>query len=104
MYHTYPSETYNYINTRPFTHNYRMLPIVEGLSREIAFEISINDYSNFQNAVDGIWRNAYEDYSVIDYRYSPLAVYEALAQNLYKSHGYINVSAMGNFESITYIP
>lgn len=90
MYHTYPSETYNYINTRPFTHNYRMLPIVEGLSREIAFEISINDYSNFQNAVDGIWRNAYEDYSVIDYRYSPLAVYEALAQNLYKSHGYLN--------------
>lgn len=90
MYHTYPSETYNYINTRPFTHNYRMLPVKEGLSREIAFEVTIDGYSDFQSAVDGTWRDAYEDYSVIDYRYTPRAVYEALAKNLYASYGYLN--------------
>lgn len=90
MFYTYPSHTYNFINTKPFTYNYRMLPIEVGLTRQCAFEIKVDKHENFNKAVDEIWRDVYEEYSVIERKYSPLSVYEALTSNLYNNYGYIN--------------
>lgn len=90
MYHCYPSHTHNYINIYPFTNNYRMLPIEKDLSRETAFEIKIEDYETFDDSVDGIWRDVYDEYSVIERRYAPLDVYKALTDNIYRSYGILN--------------
>ena len=90
MYHCYPANTHNYINIYPFTNNYRMLPIEEGLSRQVAFEIKIDDYDTFDDCVNNVWDEVYDEYSVIERRYAPKAAYEALTQYLYNSYGILN--------------
>lgn len=90
MYHCYPANTHNYINIYPFTNNYRMLPIEENLSRETAFEIKIDDYDTFDETVESIWRDVYDEYSVVERRYAPLDVYKALTDNIYRSYGILN--------------
>ena len=90
MYHCYPSPTHNYINIYPFNWNYRMLPISEGLERETAFEIRIDDYNTLDSAIETLWRDVYNEYSVKEYRYVPVDVYKALTDNIYRSYGILN--------------
>lgn len=90
MYHVYPCETYNYINVRPFTHIYRMLPIEEGLEREVAFTVNIEKKSTFDGAIESGWRNAYNAYKVQDSRYSPYEVFEAAANSVHNSYAVKN--------------
>lgn len=90
MYHCYPANTHNYINIYPFTNNYRMLPIEKDLSRETAFEIKLDAYDTFDETVETLWRDVYDEYSVVERRYAPLDVYKALTDNLYRSYGILN--------------
>lgn len=90
MYHCYPTPTHNYINLYPFVYNYRMLPITEGLYRETAFEIKIDEYEDFDAAIENLWNEVYEEYAVVEYRYTPLEVYEVLTEHVYNSHAVIN--------------
>ena len=90
MYHCYPAFTHNYINIYPFTYNYRMLPVEEGLERETAFEIRIGAYENFDAAVETLWRDVYAEYSVVERRYAARDAYEALTGWLYRSYGVLN--------------
>ena len=85
MYHAYPCNTHNYLNIRPYTNNYRMLPIREGLARQTGFVVSLKKDKNFDNAIQDSWRKSYDAYAVKDTRYAPYEVFKACAEYVDRS-------------------
>lgn len=89
MFHTYPSCSYNYIMLNPFNTQYRMLPMEEGLTRKIGFELLCGEEESFSAACKTAWREAYSRYAVTDKRYAATDVKDALLRAVDRSYGVV---------------
>lgn len=87
IFHAYPSHSYNYIALNPFNTQYRMLPVQEGLTRTIGFELACRDEESFSAACKTAWREAYSRYAVTDKRYAATDVKDALLRAVDRSYG-----------------
>ncbi|MDR2913474.1 MAG: discoidin domain-containing protein, partial [Tannerella sp.] len=88
MYHAYPANTYNWLNSFPQTRIWRMLPLKQGLKRTCAFVVSMDSCNDFDASVTRTWERSFYAYSVIDKRYSKNDVYLALIDNVQRTFGY----------------
>ncbi len=89
IFHVYPSFSYNYITVRPFNTQYRMLPMEEGLSREISFDLMHEEETDFPTAIKTAWREAYDHYAVTDRRYAAADVKDVLIQAVDRSYAIV---------------
>ena len=88
IFHAYPAYSYNYIAIFPFHTQYRMLPVTEDLTREVAFEIERSgEYENLAAAATDAWRKSYAHYAVTDKRYAATDVKDTLLRNVNNSFG-----------------
>ncbi len=89
IFHTYPSCSYNYIALNPFNTQYRMLPMEEGLTRTVGFELSCTKEEDFASVCKTAWREAYARYAVTDKRYAATDVKDALLRAVDRSYGVV---------------
>ena len=87
FFQTYPSHSYNFLGIYSFAAQYRMLPLIKGLTRDISFELNSKKYDSFQQANKEEYRYGYNHYAVIDKRYSAQDVLNATLEYLDKSYG-----------------
>lgn len=88
--HAYPAYSYNYLSIHPFNAQYRMLPMKENLERTVGFEWTVGDYTSFTKASETTWREAYDDYAVVDKRYAATDVRDVLLRAVDASFGVAN--------------
>ena len=86
IFQTYPSYSFNFLGIYSFAAQYRMLPVVEGLTRNISFELNLKKYDSFYLANKAEYRYGYDHYAVIDKRYAAQDVLDATLEYLDKSY------------------
>lgn len=82
--HIYPA----YINRAKENYNYRLLPVEEGLSRNLSFTISLDKYNSFYELQEDQWLRAFRHYEIEEKRYPYNEVFESLISYVDKSHSW----------------
>ena len=88
--HIYPS----YTKRTDEKFIYRLLPVEEGLTRQISFQIFLENYDDYNDMYQSTWKNAYSFYKYVDKRYSLNDVHTVLRN--YVKNSYSETSIWGN--------
>jgi len=87
VFQNYPTYSYNMMGIFNFMTQYRMLPVEEGLTRKLSFDINCKQFDDFYQACKENYRYSYDHYVVTDKRYSAEEVYQESLAWLDRSYG-----------------
>ncbi|MBQ9482090.1 MAG: discoidin domain-containing protein, partial [Clostridia bacterium] len=85
--HVFPA----YTNRAKDEYIWRLLPLDEGLTRDVSFSVSVGNEKTFAEAMKTAWRRAYSRYSYVDARYSAEEIYNVMIDHLTRSYSGSNI-------------
>ncbi len=75
-----------YTNRQKDTFIYRMLPVTQGLTRHLTYDLMFDEYETYDEMYVSNWRKAYSSFEYIDQRYKLNEVYKTLLDYIKKSY------------------
>ncbi len=85
--HIYPT----YTNRARDLYVWRLLPVEQGLTREISCSLAITEEENYGDLLKNTWREAYDNFEYADKRYTAQDVYDVLIDQIDRSYAEKNL-------------